>query len=284
MFSRYMPFAVLLTAGILLAGCVTQVPVHEAFPPTARDSVASTEVVVPIKQGEIYVFVPDSQVAAAGGGGLLLALVDVGVNSVRTSKAEAAVRPLRDAVVDFNFDDTLKSELKTSLSFDPWLHVDGVRVIKEATNASEDTALAAAKASAVLFTTADYQLSNDAQELTITLSAALFANNDTLLAARPRAKSGPRSALGNSLYHNTLMFTMEVPSPSQDRDHNIASWSAQNGAVMRGALKLGARKLAAMLASDLQGPDADAAFKNDADGTLDRLGDGRLHFAARTAS
>ena len=53
MFSRFMPFAVLAAAGTILAGCVTQVPVHEAFPPTARDSVASTEVVAPIKQSEI---------------------------------------------------------------------------------------------------------------------------------------------------------------------------------------------------------------------------------------
>jgi len=283
MFSRCMPFAVLAAAGTILAGCVTQVPVHEAFPPTARDSVTSTEVVAPIKQSEIYVFVPDSKIAAAGGGGLLLALVDVGVNSVRTSKAEDAVRPLRDALVDFNFDNTLKADLQTSLSSDPWLHADGVRVIKEATNASEDTALANAKDSAVLFTVADYQLSNDAQELTITLSAALYPNNDALFALKPRAKSGPRSALGNSLYHNTLTFTMEVPSPSQDRDHNIATWSAQNGAVMHAALNMGARKLAAMLASDLQGPDGDAALQNDSEGMLERLGDGRLHFAAKSS-
>jgi hypothetical protein len=276
MYSRYTQFAALAAAGMLLSGCVTQVPVHEAFPVPARDSVASTEVVAPIKQSEIYVFVPDSQIAAAGGGGLLLALVDVGVNSVRTSKAEDAVRPLRDAIVDFNFDDTLKSELKTSLSSDGWLHVGDVRVIKEATPDSQEAALNNAKASAVLLTTTDYQLSNDAQELTITLNAALYANNEALGALKPR-KKGPRAFLGNSLYHNTLTFTMMAPNATADRDHNIGIWGADKGAMARAALKMGARKLAIMLASDLQGED-DTALHGDTDGGVERMGDGRLHF------
>jgi hypothetical protein len=273
----------LLLSAFILSACATQVPVHESLPAAARDNIASADVVVPIKQSEIYVFVPNSQIAAAGGGGLLLALVDAGVDSVRTSKAEAAVKPLRDAIVDYNFDQTLQSEIQTSLASDPWLHPDHARVIKELANDRLDKVLMDSKDTAVLFATADYQLSNNALELTITMTASLFPNSDALNALKQRAKSGPRSSVVNALYHNTLTFTADVPNATADRDRNIATWSANNGAVMRATLTKGARELARMLASDLQGPEADTALNNDPDGAIMRSGDGTLRASARPA-
>ena len=275
-------YAALPLSAFILSACATQVPVHESLPAAARDNIASADVVLPIKQSEIYVFVPNSQVAAAGGGGLLLALIDAGVDSVRTSKAEAAVKPLRDAIVDYNFDQTLQSEIQTSLASDPWLHPDHAHVIKELTNDSLDRAIADSKDAAVLFATADYRLSNNAVELTITMTASLFPNSDALNALKQRAKSDPSSSLANSLYHNTLTFTADVPNATDDRDRNIATWSANNGAVMRATLTKGSRELARMLASDLQGPEADTALSSDPDGAIMRSGDGTLRASAKS--
>src|SRR5690242_17815904 len=94
-------------SGLLVAGCAG-VPVHEALPDGARNKFTSTEVVVPVRQSEIYVYVPPSNVSSATGGGLIEALVDVAVDSVRTSKAEKAVKDLRDSLVDFDFDKELQ--------------------------------------------------------------------------------------------------------------------------------------------------------------------------------
>lgn len=245
---RFMKLSPLL----LLAACAT-LPPTQPLPGQARSEISSSEVVVPIRQSEIYVFVPDSQIAAAGGGGLLLALIDAGVNSVRTSKAETAVKPLRDAVVDFDFDAMMRDDLKDSLSHLDWLHVHDVHVVKDVTPKGFDNELVGSKDEAVLFTTMDYQLSNDASALTITLNAGLYANSDALRALRPGKASSP-SALENAIYRNTFRFDAPAPSPTIDRDQNIAEWSADHGAVLRAALKKGASDLAARLAGDLGGP------------------------------
>ena len=114
-----------------LAAC-SGMPVHEVLPDGARDRIGSTEVVAPVRQSEIYVFVP---VATAGASqGLIGALVDVTIDSIRTSKAENAVKPLRNALVDFNFDDALQSDLKASLAQSKWLKVQNVRVQKDISN------------------------------------------------------------------------------------------------------------------------------------------------------
>jgi hypothetical protein len=205
---------------------VTPIPAYGPLPEAAKDKIASTDVVLPIKQSEIYVFVPDSRIAAAGGGGLLLALVDAGVNSVRTSKAEAAVKPLRDAIVDFNFDDALQSDLRADFAGTPWLHTGSYRVMKDASPAGLDSAIDMSNASAVLLATTDYHLSNDADVLTVTMAVGLYPKADALLALHP-SKGSPKSSLANTLYHNTLTFETTQPGGQDNRDQNIAKLSAK---------------------------------------------------------
>lgn len=273
-------FSILLSA-MFLAACATVTPPHTELPVAARDGISSTDVVVPVRQGEIYVFVPDSQVAAAAGGGLLWALVDAGVNSVRTSKAEAAVKPLRDAMVDFDFSQVLQDKLKTSLSQIPWLHAGNVTISKDTTAAGMDGALANSKASAVLFAVTDYHLSNDGAVLSIVVNASLFGNNDALNALAQSKTKSPKTALGNSIYRNVFTFEETLPGSSDDRDRNIAAWDAQGSSAMRSALKLGAMKLSMMLVADLQGPGEGGGLGDDADGVVMHSSDGTLKFVAK---
>ena len=256
---RHSHFAILLP--VLFLGACAGIPPHESLPGTARDKISSTEVVLPIKQSEIYVFVPPSTAGASAGasGGLLGALVgaaiDASVNDVRTTKAETAVKPLRDALVDFDFDKTLQSDVKASLSQVSWLHGDNVRVIKETASDSLDHALEASKSDAVVFIVADYHLSNDGDEFFITAAVSLFPNSDALKALKAQKAGGksPKTVVTNALYHNTITIKVDAPNSIKDRDQNIIKWSANNGAAMRAALKLGAEKLAMLIAADLQG-------------------------------
>jgi hypothetical protein len=236
-----------------MGACTTVLPEHVPLSLAARDSIASTELIAPIKQNEIYLFVPASQVAAAGGGGLLLALIDAGVDSTRTHNAEEAVKPVRDAIVDFNFDEVMRADLQKSMSTVPFLKLDGARVIKEVTDASLDAAIVQSKASAVLFTTADYQLANDGSTLTVVLWANMFANSDALAALKPpKGNAKLKSALANALYRNRFTYTAAFPGTVGERPANLAVWSANNGAELRKALTDASAALAAKMAEDIQ--------------------------------
>jgi hypothetical protein len=306
---RHIQFLFLLPS-LLLSACASTLPAHEFLPDAARDKISSTEVVVPIAQSEIYVFVPVSTSASSSVGasfGLLGAIVgtaiDAGINDARTTKAEAAVKPLRDALVDFKFDETFQSDVKNSISSVPWMHVDNVRVVKQVTNGSLDQVLTDSKAGAVLFAATDYHLSNAADILSITVAVSLFPNNDTLraLKANSKIKGDFKSAVANALYHNTMAYETKAPDSTGDRDHNMANWSANGGAAMRASLTSGMEKLAAMLADDLQrqqtgpaaGPDVSAPAKltiegvtgdiiaTDTGGTLVRFADGTLKYVTK---
>jgi hypothetical protein len=297
--TRSLHFVVVFSA--LLLGACSTLPVHAYLPAEAKDKIASTEVVVPIQQSEIYVFVP---VATAGASyGLIGALVDVSIDSIRTSKAEAAVKPLRDALVDYSFDKDLQGEIRTSLAALPFLGADGGRVVKEVTNENLDRILSGSKADGVLFAAANYHLSNDADVLTVSLSVSLFPNNDALRAmVKPHdkpSKSAPKTSMVNALYRNVLVFETRAPV-APDRDHYIAVWSADHGAPMRKALSLAATEMTKMLADDLQRQENPAVkedashgtaalegstapvISSDDNGSLMRFGDGTLKYVAKT--
>jgi hypothetical protein len=258
---RAQQFGIILSM-LVLAACASQPSIHQPLSATARGDLTSTDVMLPIKQSEIYVFVP---IATAGGGfGLLGALVDVSIDSTRTSKAETAITPLRNAMVDYSFDNALQGELKSSLPLVPWLHAGNFAVARDVSNDGLGKALAASKASSVLFVVADYRLSNDGDVLLVTLEAALMPNNDQLRALIP-GKHDDKTlvALSNALYRNRFLFEAHV-SATGDRDRNIAEWSANNASAGRAALTMASNKLVSLLIQDIQRAEGDIAPAADA--------------------
>ncbi len=286
----------IFSLALLAGGCA--IPTHVALPAGAREQLARTEVVVPIRQHEIYVYVPPAQNV---NGGLIGALVVAVIDDVRSGKAEAAVKPLRNALVDFDFDAALKSEMQSALARDPFLGRGDLRIIKEVTSQSLDGAVTGSQAPAVLLVTADYRLSNDADILDVSLTPRLYAGTDALRAmlAKPDAKD--KLALANTLYRNILTFETRIPADPGGRDAYIATWSANNGEKARAALKLAVAKLSAMLAQDIAWSEEDGVaaanagtpidnfpvvgqvITTDADGNLIRMKDGRLQYITTSA-
>src|SRR6185437_11881716 len=134
--------------------------------------------------------------------------------------------------------------------------------VREVTNDKLDGMLDASKDSSVLFVSADYRLSNDGDVLDIVAMASLFPKDDALKAmVKTASTSGPKTSMANALYRNNFVFELKLPGSTDDRDKNIAMWSADNGAAMRAALDRGAKEIASMVAADLQNgdqPDASA--------------------------
>lgn len=259
-FIRPAMLASVLMLGASLSACVTPIPANLPLATGAREAIASTEVVAPIKQNEIYIYVIPSTVGAAAGGAggmigaLVGAAVDTGINAANTKAAEDAVRPARDAVVDYNFDGTLTADLQKALTDVGFLKVQGVRVSKDLYQTGLDKAVTDSKAGAVLMTVADYQFSGDASSVTITLTADLYAKDPALVGFKPTKTANAKIVAhpGNSIYRNTFTHVTPVPGVVGKREANVAAWSADNGKAIRAALDAGSASVTAKLAQDIQ--------------------------------
>ncbi len=190
-----------------------------------------------------------------GGGGLLLALIDAGVDSSNAGTAEEAIKPLRNALVDFNFDAQMQGELQAAFSQLDWLNAGNYRVVREVTDANLDEILAASTASAVLFVTMDYNINWSGDAVTVNMRPYLFPKSPELEAMIENPDtSGPKTHSLNALYRNVFTFRDRAPNATDVRETNLVIWEANSGAAMRNSLKHGARKLAELLMTDLHQP------------------------------
>jgi hypothetical protein len=239
-----------------------------AFDPVNRASIDSTEVVAPIKQNEIYIYMPPSTAGSSAGaqGGLIGALVgaaiDASVDSAHAKSAQQSIKPVRDAAVDYNFDETLKGDLKQSLGQVDWLKVDGVRVMKDATTAGYDKAIKDSKKGAVLIVVSDYQLNDTGTTLTVSVAADLFANNDALRKLKP--STDPKQALSEparALYRTKIVEMVDAPGAKATRAENMPLWAADNAKLLRTSLDTAASNLSRRLAEDIQKAPEPAAPK-----------------------
>ena len=239
-------------ASASLSACVTPVPYNVPLANGAREAITSTDVVAPVKQAEIYVYV--APVSTGGQGGMIGALVAAGIDAAVQEKAQKAVQPARDAIVDYDFDGRLKADLQSSLGGVGFLKLQGVRVTKDAFQPGLDKAIADSTAGTVLITVADYQFSADAASVTVTLSADLYAKDAALAPFKPTATANAKVASypGNAIYRNTFTYSQPLPGATTDRDANIRTWSANGGKAIRDALDAGSASVTGKLATDIQ--------------------------------
>lgn len=244
---------------ILLAACVSQAPMNRAIPLAARERISTTDVLIPIGQRELVIAIPSTTwayrwAAPLGPEGMIVGtFVNASIDALFAFRAESSLKPLREMLTDFSFDDTLNADIEARMPQAAWMNPVGYSVVKDVTPHNLEQILKQSKASSVLLVSSEYNLNRIADELTITLSGRVLPNTTELQALLPERfdPNGSQIKGSNDLYRNTFSFIAAIPGATEIRDNNIALWSANGGAQMREALILGSAKLTEMLVADL---------------------------------
>jgi hypothetical protein len=238
----------LVALAFLVSGCATT-PNH-ALAPAARTLDGGREVLVTVAQGEIKTNINKSNVAAAGGGGLLLALVDVGIEQHRATVAETAVAPLRNALIGFDFDSEVQSQTKATLNSLDWFGAQRFSFAKELTSQSRANDMAHAQTKQVAFFDYDYGVSIDfdAIELHLTVTVA----DKQAVAQNEAANKLP--------YQQKHKVVIPLRGAAKDKDENVRHWAADNAALAKRALEDSLRDIQGMVKQGLT-QSADAVAK-----------------------
>jgi uncharacterized UPF0146 family protein len=260
-------------ASFVFAGC-THLPATQPVKPEVLGALQPVEVKVGITQAELYAAFVRSNAAATGaaacgavpGLGILLAAacggamgaVDASVNATRAKAAEESVRPLKDELVDVNFDQLMRESLTQSLQSVPNMQLADVAVTKTVTTEAYEKTFKGSTSNAVMFINLDYHLSPDFSTLEVSARGLIYprgatarkaAKLPTALSATP---SEPALALQNATYRSNIIYRAKHPASGDDATKNIAAWKADNARLLKVALLDGIAQSTALLASDLQ--------------------------------
>lgn len=152
-----------ILTGILfctLTACATE-PAHIALKPELSQRINSSNGIILASQKELVAMVEESKVSQQTGGGLLPLIIDASRNHSRASAAEGAMRPIRDALADYDVGAELQHALATRLKAIPWLHMKKVEVAHDRGAKPIPPLLAASPEDALLLVTPSYVLSSD---------------------------------------------------------------------------------------------------------------------------
>lgn len=250
----------------LLSACVA--PPKRALDPAARNT-GERDAIVVVPQGEIRAIIQPSNVGMATGGGLIGALIDVGINQARTNSAEDHVRPIRDALAGYDFDRQALEGVRAAAAQIDWLNIRNVSFTKDASKDQLLTRFDQSAANQFLVASYSYSFSPDFAQLSVSLRAGLYPR------LPPQGvQPNERLARGNELYEEQFVVLADVPSKRDDTDANVAYWAADNAQATRAALDSGIGKLHELLVRSLsQSAEAAAALDHGEDARVsDRRG------------
>ncbi|HUP92579.1 MAG TPA: hypothetical protein VM074_10060 [Solimonas sp.] len=264
---------------LVVSGCAVT-PMNQAMPKEMAGSLATTDVIVGISQSEVNpTIIVQNSSAVSGQFGLIGALVgsavDAGVNESRSTKAEETVRPVRSALIDYNFDQRFSGAVTQALpATAASLGTAKQFFVKDVNDKYYERVYTASTADAVMFVNADYMFTPDFANLRTGIRALLYSRKSA------PAKGAPL-ALENAAYRATIIVNAPLPAPGADGPANAALWAADGGRLARAALQDGIRNAIGTLLSDLASPDYTALAAGEvtkADGlaarTVQRSADG----------
>jgi hypothetical protein len=191
-------------------------------------------------------------------GGLVGALIQSRINTEKSRTAELSIVPLRDALVDFDFDAFALNSSTAALSKIDWLDLKETRISRDSSEIGLVKALNGAATSQVMFLYYDYAADADFSSVVVAASGTLVNK------AMPRDRRVQKPSM--RFWPNYLAFNQTVRSVIRLRnaDHrnpeaNLGAWSADHGRLARAALELGTQRCLQMLQQSLEMSASEAA-------------------------
>jgi hypothetical protein len=238
-----------------LAGCATPLP-NNHLNTSAKPLVGTFDVFILNSQDTLVADIQRSNITAAAGGGLLFALIDAGVNSARAEDAAELVKPIQDNLADFDTRALLSQSVKEALSSLTTMKMSNYTVEPEPIKDRTKTHYAASNADAVLFLAGSYRLTQDLNQLIVSLNGFMLPRAEALMPYRenPKRAFDPAKIEGN-IYRNNLEVAKSLGNMGMSKEEAAAKLASDKGVAVRAAFQEAVTELAAKLVTDISATD-----------------------------
>ena len=232
---------------LLLGGCGATFRVNMPNPAPAK--ISSTEIMMTVQQNEIYAEVERSNLTGAMGGGLLFALIDSSIESGRTEKAEEAIKPVRNALLEYNFNDEFIKATGEQLKKIDWLKISKINLIQLKPDQEIESVISKSASNMVLKIDAKYYLSPKFDQLVLEANVTAFPNDKDMKAIAEKYNADTDSTV---LYRENFKKYERSVTVSKSLSETAGNWTVNNGATIKSAMQSAVQELAKQIASGLE--------------------------------
>jgi len=252
--------ATVVGSAVLISACASPRP-YNRIDANARPLIKSMDSVVMVKQSEIGSDIVVSNATGAMGGGLIPALIDAGVNSSRTKKAEEAIGPIRDKLIDYDFGAEVEKQLNTAFSGTTVSGLNNVKLMRAEDPKYRENTVKASGADAVMFIDTTYKISANFDAVLATANVRVFPVSADLNAYKEKPDEDDKVVEPtDNIYRNTFMASapLDLVSDMETNASDAANLPVDKYTM---ALDRAAKNLAEKIAADLMTDDDVTADK-----------------------
>jgi len=241
-----------LTVILLFSAIGCTKPIYR-LNPDARQYVKSSNTVVGVEQNEIYAQIEESNVSTYTGGGLIPALIDVGVDNYRTQRAEKLLVTIRNDLIDYDYPEALARALQERFAKVPWFHNQGIDICRDPKKDWKKQYYQKSDTSATLFVKIDYRFTPHFDRLEVAASVYLFPHSNELTAYKDSKSTKNPVADKSCIYRNGVLLVSETIGVSSIKQGaTVERWADNKSQPVKDALDKTACSLANLIVEDME--------------------------------
>lgn len=260
--SSFITITCVILLGLAFGGCAS--PSRVPLTKDRKNQTNAPKTVIVQSQQEIGADIVQSNIAAATGGGLIPALIDLGINNSRAKKAVSATEPVRDSLIGYDAGRSLADALSKELATRTWPNTGQIDIRPMADMRATEKWINGNTSAPIMTVSPYYRLTANFDAILVHATVGLHGP----VGKRPKATSEEEESQPKAPVWYLNTFAVVVPitgyyTTDMSSQDAAAIWAADGGRKAREALDTGFSEIARLIAYDFdtEAPSENALYK-----------------------
>jgi len=242
--------AVISSMALTLAACTTT-PNFKHMDPEARKMIQSVDSVLITKQDGVKADINVSRLSSYIQGHFVPVLIDIGLNSYRSHKANKIMVPIHQTLGDYDYTQDIKAQFNQALAKSNVAGAGELEILREEPQGFRAAYIRKSEADAVMFIDVKYAFTPTFDALNLTSAIMVFPVNPALSPYKEKPNDDDILAYEDNIYRNQFMASIVPATMVGTKDENGALWGQMSEEELAGRMQKAAKKLAEVIANDL---------------------------------
>ncbi len=261
--NKLLPYSLLLILFLAISGCLSKP--YYYLKPEAIEQLQTLDVIIFMQEPALEIATEKSYLSQGAGGGIIFAVLDGIIEEKQRQRKESYIKPIRNGLQNYNFDQVLKSNLTTALQHHDWLNVHSISIEKQTNKKAIENRLKTSDTSALLAIIPRFIFNPRTQRIDTYVSVYIFPKDPALMVYQQKPDTDKETLQqSDAIYRSKTIINKKLSSidySPEDVEYekgkqrimleNITIWAKNDSAIIRKKMDSIAQEIAQWIQFDL---------------------------------
>jgi len=248
--------SIVKTGGIIsilatLSACASTTPDFNRIDPKARTYIKKMDSVLISRQTQVGADIKVSKLSSYIQGPALPVVIDIGLNTYRSYKANEIMEPIHGTLSDYDYTEVIKTQFNQALENSKLEGANGLKILQNEPVGFRTAYIQQSTADAVMFIDVHYAFTPNFDALNLKSDVMVFPVNTSLYPFKEKPDYDDIIEYEDNIYRNQFMASIPVGIKEGSKEENGIAWADMSEEKLEGRMQKAAQKLADFIANDL---------------------------------